>query len=111
MNTMASIYFYELEKLEYIKEGNRLPNYKTFIKDVMSEMGVNRLYELWKQERGEKAKRSIFDHELGTLLLNAKFYSENQMFGMAYGNLAVVTYVNNSSPNLLEFSVIKSIHA
>lgn len=108
MNTMAGIYFDDLNKLEYIKEGNQLPNYDSFIKDVMNEHSVNKLFELWKTERSN-SDRTYFDHELATLLLNAKFYTKNSMFGMSYGNLAAITYVNNSKPNLLEFCVIKSI--
>lgn len=109
MNTMAAIYFDDLNKLEYVREGNKLPNYDSFIKDVMNERSVNTLFELWKSERKEHALRSTFDHELGTLLLNAKDYARNSMFGMSYGNLAAVTYVNNTKPNLLEFCVVKTL--
>ena len=113
MNTMAAIYFDDLNKLEYIREGNRLPNYDSFIKDVMNEHSVNVLFELWKDERKEHATRSTFDHELGTILLNAKNYvtasRAGSMFGMCYGNLAAVTYTNNTKPNLLEFCVVKTL--
>lgn len=100
-----------IDKLEHIKEGNLMPNFDWFIKEILNQPAVDDIYELWKYTYNQisdierEHKYESFLHELGTLLLNAKLFRESTSFGFKYGCLVITTYQNNSIPNLYEISV------
>lgn len=98
----------DLHKLEYIKEGNQLPNFNWFVKEVIGDT-IEDLFELWKftvkQIGSEKTTRELFNHELGTLLISCKTWQSQFSHGSKYGALCITTYHNNSNPNIYEISV------
>lgn len=95
--------FDKLDELT-IKGSNELPNLNEFIANAFLPGDFAVFRKQWGRHTTHSSER-LFSHELGTLLLNAKLYSNVNMFGMRYGNMCAVTYVNACSPNLLEFYV------
>jgi hypothetical protein len=102
------ISFAKLGELEYIKDGNRLPNLKEFVINNTNAQSLELLKNNFFDKKG-KVDESIFWHVIGTLLLNAKnsINGIHGNFGMQYSDMVAVTYVNHSSPCLLEFFVIR----
>lgn len=100
----------DLDKLEYIKDGNLLPNFDWFVKHVMNKDGVDDLFALWlftNKQIGAFTNndKDSFNHELGTILISCKEWSGQLSHGSKYGSLVVTTYQNNAIPNLYEVSV------
>ncbi len=102
---------YKLDELEHIEQGNLMPNFDWFIDNVLRKEPVKDLYELWNYtysciSETNGREYSLFLHELGTVLLNAKRLSGSYTIGFSYGALAITTYENNTSPNILEIYVV-----
>jgi hypothetical protein len=98
MKTMSISYSY-LDNL--INEGNHITNLTEFVQTY----AINFLpYKAKCNDNG--ISDESFWHRVGTLLLNAKL-SNSQVFGMEYNDMVIVTYQNNSIPNLLKFYLIK----
>ena len=107
MKVSISIPFNKLHEFEYIKEGNKLPN---LIEKLSEIVGVDRLDVFLNTYHENEVKDDIMRyHAIGTLILNAKLRigSIYDSFGMEYSGMVCVTYHNNSSPNLLEFFIVK----
>jgi hypothetical protein len=97
-----AISFSNLSEFEYIKEGNKMPNVKEKLIELVGEKRLN-----------DFISRSQFSdglHVISTLILNAKRHINGNWgsFGMQYSDMVCVTYHNNSSPNLLEFYIIRN---
>jgi len=103
--------FPDIEKLEWIKQGNELPNFDWFLENVFNKESISDLFELWEFSKmitgcnEESRSYEWFKHELGTLLISCKEWHDSFSHGMRYGNLDVTTYHNNSIPNLYVFGV------
>jgi hypothetical protein len=103
-----TISFAKLDGLEYIKEGNRLPNLEEFVKKSSHAPNLEALKNNFFDKTG-KVDEANFWHVIGTLLLNAKNNISGNYgnFGMEYSGMVVTTYVNHSNPCLLEFFIIR----
>ena len=101
------ISFEKLSELEYIKEGNKLPNLEEFVKKNSHAPNLETLKDNFYNKKGKVDERDFW-HVIGTLLLNAKNHISSNYgnFGMQYSGMVVTTYVNHSNPCLLEFFII-----
>jgi len=108
-----SISFAALPELEYIEQGNQLPN----LKEWVTKNSFNSALEMFKENFFDKKgftennenRNLIFWLTLGTLLIGAKkeIKGSHGSFGMEYSDMIVTTYQNNSNPNLLHFYIVK----
>ncbi len=103
----------KLYDLEYIQDGNQLPNLDEWIERNIGNKAMSDLYELWKYNYAQIGTATdcptayqSFMHELSTVLLNCKLLQKEFSIGFQFGAIAATTYQNNTIPNLIEIGII-----
>jgi hypothetical protein len=102
--TWIAVPEWKLQTLVVEEKHNDIKNLNDWIIVVFGQEYFNLFKETYNLFCEKIGRKPSFDHEFGTLVLNAYYQREN-FKGMTYGALCSTMYINNSSPNLIEFTI------